>query len=209
MTPLALLTWLSPAFPVGAFAYSGGLEAAVARGLVHDAESLHDWLAASLEGGAIRSDTLAVALAARSDDAGGIDALVLALSGSPAREAELRSLGAAFREAAAPWWPDDLAAPLAYPVALGALARAHAIGGREAAAAFALAAASNAVQAAQRLLPLGQRAGVAIIAALAPAIEALADEAERVGLDDLYSATPAADICALAHPTIEPRLFRS
>src|SRR5262245_44731246 len=40
-----LMTWLSPAYPVGAFSYSSGLEWAVEAGDVNDAESLQDWLA--------------------------------------------------------------------------------------------------------------------------------------------------------------------
>src|SRR5258708_378765 len=47
-----LLTWLSPAFPVGAFAYSSGIEWAVESGDVVDAATLHDWLAAMLADGA-------------------------------------------------------------------------------------------------------------------------------------------------------------
>ena len=209
MTALPLLTWLSPSFPIGAFAYSGGLEAAVARELIRNADELRDWLAAALEGGTIRSDALTVAIAARGGEPEELDALVLALAGSPTRENELRALGAAFRQAAAPWWPEGLAAPLAYPVALGALAGAHGITPAEAATAFALAAATNAVQAAQRLLPIGQRAGVALIAALEPTLPGLSAEAEHATTDDLFTTTPAADIAALAHPTIEPRLFRS
>lgn len=209
MTALALLTWLSPSFPVGAFAYAGGLEAAVARDVVRGGNDLADWLAASIAGGAIRADTIALALAARGEGIDDLDDLVLALAGSPAREGELRALGAAFVEAAAPWWPDGLDTPASHPVALGALCRAHGIGAGEAAAAFALAAATNAVQAAQRLLPVGQREGVRVVAELHEAIAALADDAVTATLDDLFTSTPIADICALSHPTIEPRLFRS
>lgn len=209
MIPLPLLTWLSPSFPVGAFAYSGGLEAAVARGVVGDADGLADWLDASLQGGAIRSGTLAAALAARGEDADELDNLIVALAGSPTREAELLALGAAFGEAAAPWWPHGLAPPRTYPVALGVLARAHDIGAGTLAGAFALAALANAVLAAQRLLPIGQRAGVAVLARLEPAVASLAREAERATPDELFTSTPVADIAALAHPTIQPRLFRS
>ena len=206
MIPLPLLTWLSPSFPVGAFAYSGGLEAAVARGVVTDEDDLAGWLAASLAGGAIRSDGCAAALAARGED---VDGLVIALAGSPVRETELCALGAAFVEAAVPWWPDGVPAPRAYPVALGTLARAHGIDGGAVAGALALSAVTNAVQAAQRLLPVGQRAGVAILARLEPLVAALANDAERATTDELFTSTPMADIVALAHPTVEPRLFRS
>ena len=47
---LILQNWFSPAFPVGAFSYSGGLETAIARGAVHDRDSLADWLTVSLAG---------------------------------------------------------------------------------------------------------------------------------------------------------------
>ncbi len=39
-----LLTWLSPAYPVGAFAYSQGLETAIARGIVTDLATTRDWI---------------------------------------------------------------------------------------------------------------------------------------------------------------------
>ena len=208
MIPLALLTWLSPAFPVGAFAYSGGLEAAVSRGVVTDADELADWLDASLHGSAVRSDAIALALAARGRDEG-LDELVVALAGSPTRERELRGLGAALSEAALPWRDDRMPLAETYPVALGQLCRMQGIAGDMAASAFALAAVTNAVQAAQRLLAIGQRDGVRIVAALHPAIERLGGEAARATTDDLFTATPIADLCALAHPTVEPRLFRS
>src|SRR5262249_55233811 len=53
-----LMTWLSPAFPVGAFSYSHGLEAAIERGLVRNRESLERWIAGILEFGAGASDAL-------------------------------------------------------------------------------------------------------------------------------------------------------
>src|SRR3954447_24805578 len=47
-----LQAWLSPSYPVGAFAFSGGLEWAVAAGDVHDAETLRQWLTTLLRHGA-------------------------------------------------------------------------------------------------------------------------------------------------------------
>ena len=46
-----LLAWLSPAFPIGAFSYSHGLEAAVEGGAVHDRASLQSWIAAIVDRG--------------------------------------------------------------------------------------------------------------------------------------------------------------
>ena len=41
---VTLLAWLSPAFPVGGYAYSHGLEQAVEDGVVGDEATLADWL---------------------------------------------------------------------------------------------------------------------------------------------------------------------
>ncbi len=60
---LHLLAWLSPAFPVGAFAYSHGLEAAVEAGDITDAETLRAWLADLVEHGSGRSDAVLAAAA--------------------------------------------------------------------------------------------------------------------------------------------------
>src|SRR3984957_17999725 len=47
-----LMAWLSPAYPVGAFSYSSGIEWAVETGDIKDAETLRVWLAVMIgEGG--------------------------------------------------------------------------------------------------------------------------------------------------------------
>src|ERR1700751_1584432 len=63
-----MLTCFSPSFPIGAFSYSHGLEAAAERGAVRDRATLRDWIAAILAHGAGRmdADTLRDAHAAAS-----------------------------------------------------------------------------------------------------------------------------------------------
>ncbi len=51
-----LLAWLSPNFPIGAFSYSHGLEAAFDFGAVGDAASLQGWIAAVVAQGSGRMD---------------------------------------------------------------------------------------------------------------------------------------------------------
>src|SRR5690349_17735228 len=46
-----LMTWLSPAFPVGGFSYSSGIEWAVEAGDITDIATLADWLDAMLGDG--------------------------------------------------------------------------------------------------------------------------------------------------------------
>jgi urease accessory protein len=55
---MRLLTWLSPAFPVGAYAYSHGLEWAVETRDIQDENSLRDWLIAIIAHGSGRNDTI-------------------------------------------------------------------------------------------------------------------------------------------------------
>src|SRR5450755_3469805 len=65
-----LMTWLSPAFPVGGFSYSSGIEWAVEAGDIADAGTLRDWLAAMLAGGSGLSDGIFLAHAHRAVETG-------------------------------------------------------------------------------------------------------------------------------------------
>src|ERR1700759_4901576 len=65
-----LMTWLSPAFPVGGFSYSSGIEWAVEAGDITDAASLKDWLTAMLTDGSGFCDGVFLAHAHRAAAAG-------------------------------------------------------------------------------------------------------------------------------------------
>lgn len=212
LAQVRLQLWLSPAFPVGAFAWSHGLEAAVAEGRVASADDARDWIAFLLRHGSGWNDLV---LFAQSHRAAGdperlatVAELALALAGSDRRRAETAALGEAFALAVAPWeahMPND--AP--YPVAV-ALASARSGIPREAAlAAFALAFASNLVSALVRLVPLGQREATRVLAELEPTILAVADRAAAAAPDDLGSAAMLSDIAAMRQETLRTRLFRS
>ena len=213
---IRLMTWLSPAFPVGAFSYSGGLEQVVADGDVRDAGSLLDWLTSLLSRGPFWTDAVLLAEAHRAvDDAGRLAdaaALAEALSGSAERHRETMLQGEAFLAAAANWPSPVLArlgAAAAYPVAVGAVAAAHGIAAEAGLAAYLHAVASNLVSVAIRCSVIGQRHGVAVLAGLEARIAALAETAARSTLDDLGAATIRADIASLRHETLATRLFRS
>ena len=55
---LRLQSWLSPAFPTGAYSYSHGLEQAVELGYVNDLASLLEWLKADLRYGSVRNEAI-------------------------------------------------------------------------------------------------------------------------------------------------------
>ena len=213
---LRLMTWLSPAFPVGAFSYSGGLEQVAADGDVHDAGTLRDWLSSLLAHGNLWNDAVLLAEAHRAfGDAGRLAAaaaLAEALSGSAERHRETMLQGEAFLAAAARWPHPVLAtlgAAAAYPVAVGAVSGGHGIAAEAALAAYLHAVASNLVSVAIRCGIVGQRGGVAVLVDQEGTILSLATAAARSTLDDLGSATIRADIASLRHETLSTRLFRS
>lgn len=213
---LRLMTWLSPAFPVGGFAYSGGLETAVRRGLVSDAADLRDWIETALRHGSARND--AVILAGAWNAAGSphrlrdVADLARALAGSAERHLEVTAQGEAFMAAATPWTAtatDGLDREAPYAVAVGAVAAENGIGLLETLVAWLNALVSQSVSAAIRLGILGQRDAMALLASLEPDILDVAARASASTLDDLGSATVIADIMSARHETIGTRLFRS
>ena len=218
--PAELAVWLSPAFPVGAFAYSHGLEEAAARGWITDRAGLEDWLGALIRHGSLRNDLILVVESLRAARAGddarlvSVNAEALALSPSAERHLESATQGEAFRAAMGAAWPEGAAAALtdgevAYPVALGAAAAAHGLATERTLFAYGLAFVSNLVSAAIRLSLIGQSDGQRVIRALLPALDAAAREAEPLTLDVIGAATLRADLASLLHETLYSRLFRS
>ncbi|HXT08167.1 MAG TPA: urease accessory UreF family protein [Roseiarcus sp.] len=214
---LALFVWLSPAFPVGAYAYSHGVEWAVEAGDVCDAASLAGWLEDLADHGAPRLDVslLAAAYRAAGDPAAlaEVNELAVALAGSAERRLETTAQGDAFIAAARAAWPcaalESLVAPVAYPVAVGAAAAGHAIALDAAAPAFALALFGNLVSAALRLGAVGQTDGQRIIARLMPRLAAMAARALLEEPEALGACALRSEIAAMKHETQYSRLFRS
>ena len=213
---LRLMAWMSPAFPVGGFSYSGGLEKAVEDRRIGDAAALRDWLETLLRHGSLWNDAVFLAHAWRSAGDAAILSetadLARALAGSAERYRETVLLGEAF-VAAAGAWPhavlDLLPKDAPYPIAVGAVAAGHAVPLRETIAAFLHAGASQIVSAGIRLGVAGQKDGVAILAASEAIIAEMAARAMQSTLDDLGSATIIADTAAMRHETQGTRLFRS
>ena len=209
---LALATWLSPAFPVGAFTYSHGLETAVADGVVRDRCSAEAWIGGVLCHGAGRNDAILLAEAARRVRAGEALAdlveLGLALSPSSERRLETEAQGKAFAETIAAVWGGD-ARPAPYPIAVGRAGAGLEVPLDRIAALYLNAFVGNLVSAAQRLVPLGQVEGQVILAALHPLCDEVARQAAAASLDDLGGLALNADIASMRHETQTVRLFRS
>ena len=219
-----LMTWLSPAYPVGAFSYSHGLEFAVEEGLVRDRESLLSWVTTAAEAGAGRIDGALFAAAWRAasrleaETLPEIARLAAAWRGTSETALESEAQGAAFLATTRTAWPhpllDGLAAerggaamPLA--VAVGAACGCHGIALGPALVAYLQCFAANLVSAGVRLVPLGQSDGQRTIAALEPVISRAARAAAAASLEEIGTAAPVLDWCSMRHELQYTRLFRS
>jgi urease accessory protein len=207
------MAWLSPAFPTGAFAYSHGLEWAAGSNDIIDEITLRTWLTEVLIHGTGRTDTVLLRHAHRvGGDLGALTAIAdLACATASCRERQSESLdqGKAFMLAAVPWGVPPVPERIPYPVAVGAMAGAHGIPENATAAAFLQAFSGNLISAAVRLVPLGQTAGLRVLAALEATILTVAAETESATLDDLGGCAFRSDLAAMRHETQYTRLFRS
>ncbi|MEO0917879.1 MAG: urease accessory protein UreF [Pseudomonadota bacterium] len=205
---LTLTQWLSPAFPVGAFAFSHGLETAVAEGHIAHAGSLTEWLLDLLKFGSVRSDVVLLVAAYRSEDVVDVDEIARAFQPTAERREEAEQLGVAFCRTVRDVWQLDLP-DLTYPVAVGRAAALRKIELTDTATLYAHSFMSNLVSAAIRLVPLGQTEGQCVLAKLQAPCNTLGQAAASFTLDDLTSAAFLSDIQAMRHETQSPRIFQS
>jgi urease accessory protein len=223
---LKLQSWLSPAFPIGAYSYSHGLEWAVEQGTVKDRVSLSDWLDADLRFGSGRNDAIFFCEAWRAAQQNSITQLrelaELAAAFRGTSELALESIqqGTACLSLLQRAWPAPfltaVAAALAerqieptLAVIMGAACATHAIALEMALPLFLQSYVANLVTAGLRLVPLGQTDGQLAIAALESSIIEAGAEALAAKLDDLGSAAFMVDLASMAHETQYTRLFRS
>src|SRR5689334_15779000 len=136
-----LMAWLSPAYPVGAFSYSSGIEWAVESGDITDAAGFQRWLGVVIENGSAFCDAVLLVhahRAAATDDVKalrGVAQLAAAFVPSKERHLETTAQGRAFIEATRAAWPCAALGKLAqawdgliaYPVAVGVASAGHEI----------------------------------------------------------------------------------
>jgi urease accessory protein len=217
-----LLTWLSPAYPLGAYAYSHGLEQAVEAGRVRNADAVRRYVATVLRAGAGRSDAALFAAghrAAAEDDLTEIARLAeLAAAWRATAETALEASaqGAAFLSVTRSSWPHpmldavaQLPCPPSLPIVVGVAAAAHGVPLAPALLAYLHAIAANLVSAGVRLVPLGQTEGQRILAALETNVSAAQEAALATPLDAIGTSAAVIELCSMRHETQYTRLFRS
>ena len=204
---LHLMAVMSPAFPVGGFAYSHGLEWAIDSGEI----DVLNWITSLVRHGSGWNDAVLFSAAYDADDAKrlGIDELALALAASRERYLETTDLGQSCVKATSTLAGREALPYTVYPVVLAAYCADMGISKRSSLLAFMQAFSNNLIAVAVRLVPLGQTRGLEIMGALMPVILETVDRAMSSTLDDLGSSTFLSDVAAMKHETQYSRIFRS
>jgi urease accessory protein len=216
---LALLRWVSPTLPVGAYAYSRGLEQAVHAGWVSDEASALAWILGVTRDGLTQLDAPVLARLHHAFSHADHDAVAywneqlaatresreLALEDTQMGDALVRLL----RSMAMLTAHDRVPEPCSYVTAFALACVRSSIGVRESVLGLLWACAESQTSAAVRLVPLGQTAGQRMVSALSQALPALVDTALSLRDDELGAALPALAIASALHETQYTRLFRS
>jgi urease accessory protein len=208
---LHLLAFMSPAFPVGGFAYSHGLERAIDDGTVTSADEVREWIESLLVHGSGWNDAVLFAQAYDADETvrAEIDELALALAASRERALETSDLGQSFAKAVAIMSVIEDMNFQTYPVAVAAACQRSCIDKYASLLAYLQAFSNNLIAVAVRLVPLGQTKGLEVMRNLMPVISRTAERALAASLDDLGSSTLLSDIASMKHETQYSRVFRS
>ena len=212
----ALLTLADSRLPAGGHTHSGGVEQAIAAGVLTDPASLARFLRRRLTTSGAVAAGLAAAACRAVDDVdpvgalGVLDAEADARTPAPALRAASRQQGRGLVRVGGRAWPHPAWAALPaqphHPLALGVAAAAGGLGPREAAAAAAYLSISGPATAAQRLLAMDPITVAAVTARLAPEVDAVASEAT----DTLPAAAdPLLDLLAQVHAVRKDRFFAS
>ncbi|WP_094852824.1 urease accessory protein UreF [Bordetella genomosp. 10] len=219
---IALLHLASPALPIGAFSYSQGLEAAIDAGLVGDAASARDWIAAGLDLAA-RGEAVFLAQQYRNWEAGDAAALadcndeLLAMRESSELRQETEQMGWSLARLLddLAWGPEAARAvlrairPLSLPTAYAYAMQSAGVALPEGLQAWLFAWTENQVGAALKAVPLGQVAGQRILFGLRGDIAAAAARAAVTAIEDASTFAPMLGILSSRHETQYSRLFRS
>jgi urease accessory protein len=206
-----LLQLASPALPVGAYSYSGGLEAAVEAGIVHDAASAERWIGDVLQHSVARMEA----------------PLLWRMLCDPARLKEWNEFFLASRETAelraetvqmgyslARLLEDldvgkvELEEP-AFPAAFAFAVSAWGIDPHAALQAYLWTWLENQAIAAVKSVPLGQTEAQAMLLRLGGRLAGLAKDVAALQDEDLANFTPGLAILSAHHETQYSRLFRS
>ena len=202
-----LQAWFSPAFPIGAYSYSHGLETAIQGGLINDEVSLQSWISTLLLDGSGRNDGLFIKAAYEGEEEA--NTLCLSLCPSKERWQETTELGQAFTKVVNESYQTDIPDGLAYPVAVGLAAQILKLDLTMTLQSYLQAFAANLISVGIRAIPIGQQAGQTCLVGLYPVIEEVVTQVTEFSLNEVGSAALLSDIMAIKHEHSVPRIYRT
>ena len=205
---VTVMQWLSPAFPIGGFAYSHGLEWAINKGYVSNREELQKWISDLLEYGSLKNDAILIKLVLQGSDPKEINELAMALCPASERLSETQIQGGAFCKIMREVWSLEID-DLTLPIALALAAKNESIDQNLVVPAYLHSFCSNLISVAMRLIPIGQTDGQKTLRELSPLISDSVRAVAKSDKDDLGSACFLSDVSAMQHEYLQPRVFKT
>ena len=205
---ITVMQWLSPAFPIGGFAYSHGLEWAIDKGYVSNREELKKWISDLLEYGSLKNDAILIKLVLKGSDPKEINELALALCPASERLSETQLQGDAFCKIMREVWSLEID-ELTLPIALALAAKNESIDQNLVLPAYLHSFCSNLISVAMRLIPIGQTDGQKTLRELSPLILDSVRAVAKSDKDDLGSTCFLSDVSAMQHEYLQPRVFKT
>ena len=205
---ITVMQWLSPAFPIGGFAYSHGLEWAIDKGYVSNREELKKWISDLLEYGSLKNDAILIKLVLQGSDPKEINEIAMALCPASERLSETQLQGGAFCKIMGDVWNLEID-NLTLPIALALAAKNESIDQNLVVPAYLHSFCSNLISVAMRLIPIGQTDGQKTLRELSPLISDSVRAVAESDKDDLGSACFLSDVSAMQHEYLQPRVFKT
>ena len=208
MSLAKLLQLASPALPVGAYSYSGGLEAAVEAGVVRDAESAEQWIGDVLEFSMARME--APILFRMMKDQKHWNETFLASRETAELRAETVQMGYSLNRLLKDLGLGEVPVEEpTFPCAFAHAASHWKIEPEAALQAYLWSWLENQVMAAVKAIPLGQTDGQRILLSLGDLLPSLVKKAMQMQDADLENFAPGLALHSARHETQYSRLFRS
>ncbi len=205
-----LMAWLSPAYPIGSYSFSHGLEEAIASQIVTGKKSFFDWLFQILHFGSGRNEVIFVSIAYRSTykELSALAEIVKSFAGTKERYTETLEQGLAFSKVTSAVFKREIpSVPL--PVAVGYAAQIENIKLDKLLPLYLHSFAANLISAAVRFLPLGQTEGQIILSRLFKDFEKIGNQARYMKIDNLETSCILNDIGSMRHEIMKTRIFKS
>ena len=205
-----VMAWLSPSFPVGAFAYSHGLEFEISVGNISRSDDLYNWLSDILQYGSVWNDLILFceAYKAKENALNNLSETAKAFAQSKERYNETIEMGKAFSKIISSINRFDFQ-PMPLPIIVGYISKLERISLEYILPLYAHSFMSNLINASTRLIPLGQTEAQKLLFDLFPLIDQVSIQAMKSNIYDMKNKCVLADLASMKHETLKVRLFKS